>query len=211
MASSRPPFSGLVLAGGGSRRLGRDKAALPWPPGHSSTLLGFIVDRLRLLCQEVIVVGRSATDIAGVRTALDVLPGRGSLGGLYSGLLVASQEWCLAVACDLPFLNPSLLRFMASLTGDEDALVPVVAGQFQPLHALYRKSCLPALQACLARNELQMKAFLKEIKVRFLPEAECRNYDPELLSFWNLNRPEDLIEAQRIWQRLSYAGAKDDR
>lgn len=208
LVGSRLPLTGLVLAGGRSRRMGHDKAALPWPPGHSTTLLQYTVDQLWLVCREVIVVGRSKTEVPGVRTVVDALPGRGSLGGLYSGLMAASTEYCLAVACDLPFLNPSLLRFMASLAGDEDALVPLAGGRAQPLHAIYRKSCLPPLRACLARNELRMGAFLKEVNVRFLEEDDCRKHDPELLSFWNLNSPEDLVEAQRMWQRLGGRGPK---
>jgi len=125
------------------------------------------------------------------------------MGGLYSGLIAASTEHCLAVACDLPFLNPHLLRAMASLAGSEDALVPMAGGRAQPLHAIYRKSCLPVLKACLERDELSLRVFLQKVHVRFLEESACRTYDAELLSFRNLNRPEDLKEAKQIWRRLA--------
>ena len=92
----------------------------------------------------------------------------------------------------MPFLREDLLRYMVTLRGDFDAVVPRVDWMVEPLHALYTKKCLPSLRKFIRSEELQILKFFKNIRVRYMEEAEIRKIDPDLKSFFNINRPEDL-------------------
>lgn len=198
----RTELTGLVLAGGRSRRMGRDKASIPWPPGSGSTLLEHLLAVLEPLCREVMVVGRPHP---GGRWVADAPPGEGPLRGLEAGLAAAPTSWSLAVACDLPFLEPRMVeRLREHAAGD--AVVPRVGGRPQPLLALYRRTCLEPIRSALDRGERRMEAFWAEVEVRFLEEEALRAADAELLSFRNLNEPADLEQALDLWRCLLEGG-----
>jgi len=129
------------------------------------------------------------------RVALDRYPGTGSLGGIFSGLYAASNQWILVVACDMPFLNLSLFRCMLALTEDADAVVPVIEGRPEPTHALYSKTCLPFIEPKLIAGDLKISGFYDEVRVKYLSEVDVAALDPEFLSFFNVNTPEDLDRA----------------
>jgi molybdopterin-guanine dinucleotide biosynthesis protein A len=129
------------------------------------------------------------------RVVLDRYPGTGSLGGIFSGLDAASNGWTLVVACDMPFLNLSLLLRMMALTEDADAVVPVIDGRPEPTHALYSKACLPFIEPRLISGDLKISGFYDQVRVRYLPEEDVVALDPEFLSFFNVNTPEDLERA----------------
>jgi molybdopterin-guanine dinucleotide biosynthesis protein A len=193
-----PPVAGVVLAGGQSRRLGRDKAVEPF---WGQPLIRRVIDRVAPVTQEIVVVvadaarGQSLPLESRHRVAVDRYPGGGSLGGIFSGLAAARHPWALVVSCDMPFLNPSLLRHMLSLRQDADAVVPVVDGRPEPTHALYFKACLPHIEARIQAGELKISGFFDQVRVRYLAEDEVRRFDPEGLSFFNVNTPEDLARA----------------
>jgi len=195
------PLSGIVLAGGASRRLGVDKAGLTFG-GHP--LVEIIVQRLSAVCSEVIVACGSQT--AGKRPALpvrfvqDPIAGQGPLAGVQAGLTAAAADFCLVVACDMPFLNPALLAYMASLPRRYQALVPRVDGRWHPLHALYGRSCLPTVESLLAQGGNSMEELLCHLDVRELSEEELRRHDPQALSLFNLNDAKDLQRAEAIWK-----------
>ncbi len=198
------PLSGIVLAGGRSRRLGTDKAELTF---DDRTLLEIVIDRLSSVCPQVIVASgsRSARDIPAlpVQFVSDTIPGAGPLAGVQAGLAVAPTAFSLVVACDMPFLNLPLLDYMAGLPRRYQALVPRVADRWHPLHAVYARSCLPAIESLLARGGNSMKELLSRLDVRTLSEEEMRHHDPEGLSVFNLNNQQDLARAQTIWQRTA--------
>lgn len=199
MVTTRPEVTGLVLAGGTSRRMGRDKASLPWPPGGRTKLLDRTVGTLLSVCREVLVVGR---EHPGHRSVPDALPGQGPLMGLAAGLRAAECDWCLAVAADLPFLRGAMLEALLGHAGGQ-AVVPRVGGRAQPLLALYHRSCLGPIEEALARGKRRMDSFWPAVEVRLVEEETLRAHDPALLSFRNLNRPEDLEAAQALWASLS--------
>jgi molybdopterin-guanine dinucleotide biosynthesis protein A len=122
----------------------------------------------------------------------DLIKGLGPLGGIYTGLEVIDDENGLFVACDMPFLREDLLRYMVTLGSEVDAVVPRVNWMVEPLHALYTKKCLPSLRKFVRSQELQILKFFKNIIVRYMEEEEIRRIDPDLKSFFNINRPEDL-------------------
>ena len=193
----------IILAGGISRRLGRDKAAEPF---GDETLLRRVVRRASeaVGSNDVAIVvantGQSERAPADIphRLVVDDLPGYGTLGGIYTGLEAARNEWALVVACDMPFLSAPLLRYMAGLRAGVDAVVPVIEGRPEPTHALYSRRCLPAISQRLQAGQLKAAGFLDLVRVRYVNENEGRRFDPELLSFFNVNRPDDLARAVDI-------------
>ena len=193
----------IVLAGGQSRRLGRDKAVVPF---GGEPLIRRVIRWAgdAVGGNEVIVVtggvargGELPLD-AEHRVVVDLLPGRGTLGGIYTGLATARNEWALVVACDMPFLSAPLLRYMTMLREGVDAVVPAIGGRAEPTHALYSRRCLPAILQRLQAGQLKAAGFLDLVRVRYVNEDEARRFDPELLSFFNVNRPEDLARAVNL-------------
>ena len=130
--------------------------------------------------------------------AVDVFPDCGSLGGIYTGLNASPTQWSLVAACDMPFLSAPLLSHLASLRDGFDAVVPVVDGRPEPTHALYTRRCLPPIEARLRTGQLKISGFFDDVAVRYVPENDIREFDPDLLSFFNINRPEDLARAMEL-------------
>jgi molybdenum cofactor guanylyltransferase len=190
--------SGVILAGGRSRRLGRDKAV---EPIGGQPLIGRVIQRVRQVAQDIVVVvadqerGRALPLGDGVRIAVDIYPDKGSLGGIFSGLSAAPQPWALVVACDMPFLNLGLLGRLVSLRDGVDAVVPVLEGRPEPTHALYSRACLPHIEARLQADDLKISGFFDEVRVRYVPEEDIARFDPDFLSFFNVNSPPDLERA----------------
>lgn len=195
------PLTGVVLAGGKSRRLGRNKLVEPL---EGAPLIARVIERLRQVCGEIVVVGAEpgAADALPIpddaRTAFDLYPDKGSLGGIYSGLAKATNRWSLVVAGDMPFLNASLIEYMASLADGYDAVVPRVEGRPEPTHALYAKECLTPVHARLERDDLKIARFFEDVRVRFVGEPDVRGFDPDLLSFFNVNTQDDLDRAAAL-------------
>ena len=196
-------ISVVILAGGTSRRLGRDKAAEPF--GHE-TMLRRVARRASesVGSNDVVIVvaniGQSEKAPANIphRLVVDSWPGSGTLGGIYTGLEAARNEWALVVACDMPFLSAPLLRYMTGLRDGVAAVVPVIGERPEPTHALYSQWCIPAISQRLQAGQLKASGFLESVRVRYVEEDEARRFDPELLSFFNVNRPEDLARAVEI-------------
>jgi len=132
------------------------------------------------------------------RLVPDEEPGHGSLMGTYSGLKAARYPRALAVACDMPFLNVPLLRYMLSLPDGYDVVIPQVGGLLEPLHAIYGKTCLPAMARLLKQGGRQIVAFFHEVRVRLVDEQEIDTFDPLHRSFVNINTPVDWEAAQEL-------------
>ncbi len=188
----------MALAGGQSRRLGRDKALEPFA---GAPLITRVLTRLGEIAERLLVVVADESRAAelplseDVRVATDRYPGKGSLGGIYSGLDAASTPWTVVVACDMPFLNVRLLEHMLSQREGHDVVVPVIDGRPEPTHAAYSRACLPAIQRRLERDELKIIGFFEEVRVAYVPEDEVRALDPDLRSFLNVNTQSDLEQA----------------
>ena len=198
------PISVMVLAGGASRRMGSNKALLELPSGE--TLIERVLSTLRPLSDDFVVVSNTPQLYAHLdaRQASDEYEDAGPLAGLHAGLQAARHDWAFAVACDMPLVDHRLVRFMAVLTEGHDAIVPWVAGELEPLHALYSKRCLPAIVSHLEAGHRRMISFLGDVRVRRVQAVEIALFDPEGRSFFNANTPED-------WQRLQELLAKPAR
>ena len=193
------PVSAILLAGGKSSRLGTDKAKVKLD--GESVMIQAIAEKLSGLSEDIVVStnGRRYEDITiPVRWAIDVRPGAGSLMGLYSGLLAAKHDYAVAVACDMPFINIELLKYMISLPRDYDALLPKIGEQTEQLHSIYSKNCLPKMEKYLNSGHLKITSFMDEIDVKYVDEDIINKYDPRHLSFFNVNTAQQLNEAQDI-------------
>ena len=190
--------TGIVLAGGLSRRLGRDKAVESF---GGEPLVRRVIERLSALTDETVVVVNSEARGAELplpedaTTAVDIYADSGSLGGIFTGLTTASNDWGLVVACDMPFLNVALMKHMVALRSGYDAVVPFLDGYPEPTHALYSKACLPHIERRLKAGRLKIAGFFDDVRVRRVDADAIDRFDSERLSFFNVNTPEDLSRA----------------
>jgi molybdopterin-guanine dinucleotide biosynthesis protein A len=195
-----PPASAVILAGGKSTRLGQDKALLRV---DGQTLLTRTVHTLAALSDDLVVVAnypnRYKALALPVRLVPDERPGFGSLMGIYSGLSAARQPHALVVACDMPFLNMDLLRYMLSLAHGQDVVVPRLGDFMEPLHAIYSQACLLPIARQLEQERRQIIGFFDQVQVRYVEEDEIDRFDPQHLSFVNVNTPQDWERVQRLF------------
>ena len=189
-------LGGVILAGGTSRRLGRDKASEVL---LGRTLLERTAERLVPLVDEIIVVRRAGQSIpeldlpVPVVVVEDAYPDTGPLGGIFTGLRAASSERCLVVACDMPLLQASLLRYLAACATGHDGAVPVNKERFpEPICAVYGKRCLPAMERRLREGLYKITAFFGLVDINLIPFADWQPHDPGALSLVNANTEEAL-------------------
>jgi molybdenum cofactor guanylyltransferase len=191
------PITVAILTGGQSSRMGRNKAFVEV---GGKPIIERIVERVSDLGSEVLLIANAPAEYAhlGLPTYPDLIPGKGPLGGLYTALSHAKQAYTLAVSCDQPFLNPDLLRFLISLREGCDVVVPLDRESYpQSMHAVYGKGCIEPIRHKLDADRLKMIGFFPDVRVREVAGQEIDQFDPQRLSFFNVNTPEDLAEAQR--------------
>jgi len=178
--------------------MGQDKAFLPL---GGQTLLERVLERVHPLSDDVVVVARQVERFRDLpaRVVRDEPGPRGSLTGLYSGLRAVRHDLALAVACDMPFLNRRLIRYMALLAPGHDVVIPRVGGFLEPLHAFYRRSCLGPMEEVLRQGQQKIITFFPQVRVRVVEQRDLEVFDPEQRSFVNVNTPEDWEEVQRLF------------
>lgn len=183
----------LILAGGESRRMGQDKAKLLL---GERTLLQSVVATLQPLFAEVIVSVRQPRHEIDLPQVCDDQLHNGPLAGLVAGLERASTPWIFALACDMPFITPAVIEYLAQQRADCQAVVPMVNGYPQPLAAFYAASCLPMVHDCLnGSGKHSLRELLERLQVRYVNEAELLKADPMLASFFDLDTPQDVAIA----------------
>ena len=193
-------MTSIILAGGKNLRMGSSKAL---EIIGDKSLIERVVERVKLVSSQTLIVtspGQLALPVAGeVEVLVDLYPGKGPLGGIYTGLLASPSSHSIVVACDMPFLNIELLRHMIELSRDFDAVVPRLGeGKVEPLHAIYSKGCLDNMKTQLEHNHLQISHSLTKLRVRYIERAECQKFDPQLLTFFNINSQSDLDRASTL-------------
>ena len=215
------PFSvtGVILAGGKSRRMGENKALMQL---GDDSLIGHVIRRMHRVTDERLLITNSPTEYAHLSVPMhgDILPDTGALGGVYTGLTHASHEIVLCVACDSPFLEPKLLTYLISILGEYDAVMPYTyrsrqtpfcrkkdigftnpaySGDaqitLQTLCAVYSKRCLPIIALMLRESELRVHALQERAYIKHVSPEVWREFDPEGMSFFNINTPEDFERA----------------
>ena len=185
-------MTGIILSGGKSNRLGGLNKAFVKVRGER--LIEKTLRIYRELFQEVLIVTNSPLDYLEFDSAIvtDIIPGKASLGGIYTGLFFATSEYAFVTACDMPFLNARFIRFMMEQTGQHDIIVPRSADGLQPLHAIYSRNLLKSIRRLIDADRLKITELFKKQKVLEIPREDCLSFDPEERLFMNINTPEDL-------------------
>jgi molybdopterin-guanine dinucleotide biosynthesis protein A len=194
----------IVLAGGKSLRLGRDKIQ---ETVGTDSLLQRVLSQLTTFRGDIIIVTAGSRYLPqlngyqGVREVTDIYPGKGTLGGIYTGLVESSSPYNLVVAGDMPFLNQALLRYMVEISAGFDLVVPRLGELVEPLHAVYARNCLSHIERLLKGGVLEVRALFELVRVRYMEAGEIDRLDPGHLSFFNVNTEADLEKARQIAMR----------
>jgi molybdopterin-guanine dinucleotide biosynthesis protein A len=191
---------GVILAGGHSRRMGENKATMMF---GGEPLLTRVARRLSPAVDDLLVIGpQSLASLAPhARVVEDALPAIGPLGGLHTALITTTSAHMFLVACDMPFIRPGLVRAMlafAETRGDADVVALEANGRVQPLHAVYARGCLPAVERVLKASDHSLHALLAQLAVVVIEADTVRREDPDDVSAFNVNTPEDWRHALRL-------------
>ena len=184
-------MTGVILAGGESARMGQNKAFIKIKGER-------IIDRTVVLFKdifdEVLVVTDSPLEYLDldVRVVTDIIPGKGSVGGIYTGLFFASSPHAFFVGCDMPFLNKKVINYFLSLSEKFDIVVQRSQDYWEPLHAVYSRKFMKPIERLIAQGDLKIINAYKWVKVREVKKEEIEPFDPGLHSLLNFNTPEEL-------------------
>jgi len=182
-------------------RFGREKALLEL---NGENLLQRVISRISFLDNDIILVAAGGQQLPrlngykNLKIVTDIYPGKGPLVGIYSGLLSSDSSCSLVVACDMPFLNQRLLSYMLEAAAGYDVVIPRVGNEFEPLHAVYSKRCIGVIEKLLAGNSLKIDRLLDMVEVRYVETGEIDSFDPQHLSFFNINTRADLKKARQL-------------
>jgi len=190
-ASGRiPGVTGVILAGGESRRMGSDKSLLPL---KGARFIDHVHRSMEALFEEVIIVTNSPQLYEDIfcRKVPDIYYAQGSLAGIHSGLCHARTERIFVAGCDMPLLDPEVVRALCDASEGEDVLIPALEGRTEPLHALYGKGCIESMEEVLDAGKRRIVSFFDRVRVRELGLEFFAGLDPEGLSFRNINTPEE--------------------
>lgn len=187
-------MKGIVLAGGQSRRMGRNKALLPY---RDTTLIEWVVARLESVLDEVYVVTKTPEcyPFPADRLIRDQHPVQAALIGLYAGLAALREPRVFVAACDMPLIEPRAVSLLCDHSEDCDVTIPAFGEYVEPLHAVYADSCLPSIERKIAANQLKVASFFPLVRVRRLDASFWQRHGIGRDCFLNINSLED-------WQRL---------
>ena len=190
-------LSVVVQAGGDSRRMGKNKALLPF---YGQTLIERVISRLIGIAGELIITSNQPEDLAflGYPIHADIRKNQGALGGIYTALSVASYPAVAVVACDMPFVNAQLLQWQFHILVEHrsDGVVPSHAAGYEPFHAIYRReSCMPAVENALDLGKKRADAWYGDVDLEFLAPDQIKTYDPDGVAFMNINNEQDYYQA----------------
>jgi FdhD protein len=182
--------TGVILAGGSSSRMGSNKALLPFQGG---LFIEAIYRHTERLFNEVLLVTNAPEQYPFLpcRKVADRFKGMGPLAGIHAGLMEASNPRVLAVACDMPYISEKIIRFLVELDWKADVIIPRSKDGLEPLHALYGKRCLPAMEYMLASGQKRIISFFDRVTVREVGQEKIPGFEPHFSAFWNVNTPED--------------------
>ena len=188
--------TGVILAGGKSSRYGKNKSFVKV---NGIPLIERVIREMKDAFQDVIIITNTPNEYAYLAFPMfeDLIKGLGPLGGIYTGLKSLQTRAGFFVACDMPGISAKLIKYMVGNRHGHDIVVPRVAGQLEPLCALYSKSCLPRIKRFIDAKQYQVFCFFDEVSVRYIEEEEIRRLDSGLTTFFNINRPEELNQFRK--------------
>jgi molybdopterin-guanine dinucleotide biosynthesis protein A len=203
--------SAIILAGGKNTRIARNKAFIQLLISRhriraGETILQNTLNVLQKIFPEIIIVtNQKEAYLSGgscgkfeVQVVQDLIKGRGPLGGIFTGLCYSASKYNFVLACDMPFIKPTLIRLLLQKSGTYDVVIPEIGGEVEPLFALYSKNCIPVMFEHLQKKILKMREVLGKLQVRKIGAKEIDRLDPQHLSFFNINTEEDLRRAESL-------------
>jgi molybdopterin-guanine dinucleotide biosynthesis protein A len=186
-------ISAFIIAGGQSRRFREDKSLFRY---RGKALIESVIETVRPVIDRIAIVSDSVDRFAylGLPCHADIFHGQGPIGGIHSALVNAETERVFVFACDMPGLSAALICHMAAISQEYDVTIPVIAGEFEPLHAVYSKTCVGPIEKRIRDGARKITGFFKEVSVRTVPEEEIRKYADPSLVFKNINYRRDAAE-----------------
>lgn len=195
----RFPYTGVILSGGLATRFSGENKAFIQVGGKP--ILHYIVSIFRELFEEILLVTNDPLAYAewDLQIVTDHYNVRSSLTGLHTGLFYATRKAAFFTASDTPFLKSRLIELiLSSFDAKTDVVIPQTKAGFEPLCAVYSKNCLKPAEWCLTHNHFKIQRFFDRVRVKTIQETLLRQYDPDLVSFFNINTPEDLERANQM-------------
>jgi len=193
---SKKEISGVILSGGKSIRMGKNKAFIQV---EGVPIIERIHNLFRKLFREVIIVTNEKDLFSNFDAKLfsDLIPDKGALGGLYTGIVFSSFYYSFCVACDMPFIKKSLVQYLIENAANEDVIVPRTKDGLQPLHAIYSKNCVDAIRRSIEEGKSKIIDIYDQVNVKIVDEKDFLCFDPGRESFINVNTPEELVSLRR--------------
>jgi molybdenum cofactor guanylyltransferase len=193
---SKNKITGIILSGGKNVRMGENKAFIEI---EGVPIIHTIYTLFKDLFQEVIIVANQKELFSNFNSKIysDLLPNKGVLGGLYTGLFYSTFNYSFCVACDMPYIKKSLVQYLIQRIKDEDVIVPRTKDGLQPLHAIYSKNCLDPIKKIFKQGKYKIIDFYNMVNVKIVEENDFVSLDPFMESFINVNTPEELLSIIR--------------
>ncbi len=191
------PYSIAILAGGQSRRMGRNKALIDL---HGKPVIRRVIDAVAPLTDDLFLVTNTPAEYRAFNLPMvsDILPGNAALGGIYTAIATAKHPWAFVLACDMPLVRADVIELLASLRADADVVVPRISPHPDTLHAFYRKTCLPAIKTRLAEKSLRVVGFFDAVRVRYVNADTIAAVSGNFNFLTNLNTPADVERVLKI-------------
>jgi len=190
-------MTGIILAGGKSRRMKKNKVLLQI---DKKLVIESIVEKLKIVFDDVVIIGNFSLDyrFSGVRLVKDIVSEKGPLGGIYTGLSVSQSKYSFICGCDMPFLNINLIQYMVRKKTDYNVLIPKYGDCFEPLHAMYSKSIIPVIKEKIEQGTYSIQSIFPKVKVKYITEKEMEKFGNWQEFFFNINTPSHLKTARRM-------------
>jgi len=188
--------SGIILAGGKNTRMGQNKSFLSI---NGERLIDKTLNLYRQIFTDIIIVTNdplSYIEFTDAAIATDIYRGKGPLGGIYTGLFYAKNDYAFVCPCDMPFLKKDFVDYLLAQNGKCDVIVPETAEGYQPLHAVYSRNCLPSIRRLILMDKLKITGFYRDMQVLPISEEQIRSFNEDGRLFQNLNTPEELEKVQ---------------
>jgi molybdopterin-guanine dinucleotide biosynthesis protein A len=193
---SKKKITGVILSGGKSIRMGKNKAFIQV---EGIPIIERIHGLFQELFEEVIIVTNEKDLFSNFdsRICSDLIPDKGALGGLYTGIVFSSFNYSFCVACDMPFIKKSLVTYLIENIANEDVIVPRTKDGLQPLHAIYSKKCVDPIRKSIDEGKSKIVDIYDLVDVKVIDEKDFLRFDPRRESFINVNTPEELGSLRR--------------
>jgi molybdopterin-guanine dinucleotide biosynthesis protein A len=184
-------ITGIILSGGKSIRMGENKAFIEI---EGIPIINRIFTLFQGLFQEIIIVTSEKEQFINLDAKIysDLFPNRGVLAGLYTGLFFSSFMYSFCVACDMPFLKESVIKYLIKNIQNNDVIVPRTKEGLQPLHGIYSKNCLGPIKNIIEQGKYKITDFYPMVEIKIIDEVELYSLDPTRESFINVNTQEEL-------------------